>query len=135
MSRRSTLWMLAIGMMLGAGSASAHHAILAQFDRDRPLYLTGTLTKMEWISPHAYLFLDVKDSSGTTRNWALEMVGPGGLRRSGLSRHDGGGFKVGDTISVSGFMAKDGTATGFVRELRLANGRTVTIWVGDPDAR
>jgi hypothetical protein len=114
----------------------AHHAIQAQFDFDKPLHLTGTLTKIEWINPHAYMFLDVKERDGKVRNWALEMVGPAGMKKAGLSRTDHRtGFKVGDTISVNGFMAKDGTYLGFVKELKLSDGRTVAIWFGDPYAR
>jgi hypothetical protein len=124
---------LALGLV--AGPVSAHHAIQALFDFDKPLTLRGVVTKVEWINPHAYLFLNVRDRSGKTKNWALEMTGPGSLRRAGLGPSDPGAFKVGDTISVSGFMSKDGTTTGFVKELTLANGRTVTIWFGDPYAR
>jgi hypothetical protein len=126
---------LLMAVLMGPASPSAHHAIQAQFDFDRPLTLTGKLTKVEWINPHAYMFLDVKDASGKVRNWALEMVGPGGLRKAGLSRTDRGSLKIGDTISVSGFMSRDGTHTGFVKELKLADGRIVTIWFGDPYAR
>jgi hypothetical protein len=120
----------AVGLMLAAAPALAHHAIQAQFDFAKPLHLTGTVTKMEWIFPHAYMFLDVKDASGKVRNWALEMVGPESLRKAGLSRTDRTNFKVGDTISVSGFMSRDGADTGFVREVKLADGQVVTVWYG-----
>ena len=131
------LWgaLVAVGLTLAAVPSLAHHAIQARFDFDKPLDLTGTLTKVEWINPHAYMFLDVKDSSGRVRNWALEMVGPGGMRKAGLNQTNRAGFKVGETISVRGFRAKDGTNTGFVRELTLSDGRDVTIWFGDPYAR
>jgi hypothetical protein len=122
----------AIGLMLAAVPTFAHHAIQAQFDFAKPLHLTGTVTKMEWIFPHAYMFLDVKDASGKVRNWALEMVGPESLRKAGLSRTDHSNFKVGDTISVTGFMSRDGAETGFVREVKLADGQVVTVWYGQP---
>ncbi len=124
-----------LGLLLAAVPARAHHAVQAQFDFDKPITLTGLITKIEWINPHSYMFLDVKGGSGDVKRWALEMVGPGGLRKAGLSRADRGGFKAGDTITVNGFAAKDGSDSGFVKELKLQDGRSVTIWFGDPNAR
>jgi hypothetical protein len=123
------------GLLLVAVPALAHHAIQAQFDYDKPITLTGTLKKMEWINPHAYMYLDVKDSGGKVKTWALEMVGPGGLRKAGLSREDRGGFKVGDQLTINGFSSKDGSDTAFVKEIKMPDGRLVTIWFGDPYAR
>ena len=124
-----------LGLLVAAVPALAHHAVQAQFDFDKPITLTGLITKIEWINPHSYMFLDVKGGSGDVKRWALEMVGPGGLRKAGLSRADRGGFKAGDTITVNGFAAKDGSDSGFVKELKLQDGRSVTIWFGDPNAR
>ncbi len=124
-----------LGLLLAAVPAVAHHAVQAQFDFDKPITLTGLITKIEWINPHSYMFLDVKGGSGDVKRWALEMVGPGGLRKAGLSRADRGGFKAGDTVTVNGFAAKDGSDSGFVKELKLQDGRSVTIWFGDPNAR
>jgi hypothetical protein len=124
-----------VGVLLAAVPASAHHAVQAQFDFDKPIALTGVITKVEWINPHSYMFLDVKDDTGRVKKWALELVGPGGLRKAGLSRADRGGFKTGDTITVNGFASKDGSDSGFVKELKLPDGRLVTIWFGDPNAR
>jgi len=124
-----------VGLLLATVPAVAHHAIQAQFDYDKPITLTGQLHKMEWINPHAYMYLDVKDSTGKVKTWALEMVGPGGLRKAGLSREDRGGFKVGDTLTINGFASKDGSDTAFVKEIKMPDGRLVTIWFGDPYAR
>lgn len=121
--------------LVSVAPALAHHAVQAQFDFDKPIALTGILTKVEWINPHSYMFLDVKDDNGKVKKWALELVGPGGLRKAGLSRVERGGFKVGDTITVNGFASKDGSDSGFVKELKLPDGRLVTIWFGDPNAR
>ena len=124
-----------LGLLLAAVPALAHHAVQAQFDFDKPIALTGVISKIEWINPHSYMFLDVKGDTGQVKRWALEMVGPGGLRKAGLSRTDRGGFKTGDTITVSGFAAKDGSDSGFVKELKLPDGRSVALWFGDPNAR
>jgi hypothetical protein len=125
----------AVGLLLATAPAMAHHGIQAQFDYDKPLTLTGTLHRVEWINPHSYMYLDVKDSTGKVKTWALEMLGPGALRKAGLSRENRSGFKVGETLTVNGFMAKDGSDTGFVKEIMMPDGRLITIWFGDPFAR
>jgi hypothetical protein len=109
--------------------------VQAEFDFDKPLNLTGVISKVEWINPHSYMWLDVKDDSGKVRRWAFELVGPGGLRKAGLSREDRGGMKTGDTVTVSGFAAKDGSDTGWVKDIKLSDGRTVEIWTRDPYGR
>lgn len=113
----------------------AHHSVQAQFDLDKPIQLTGTVTKVEWINPHSYLFVDVKDSSGNVKHWAFEMAGPGALRKAGLSRSDRGGMKPGDTITVNGVLAKDGTDSGLVKTITMSDGRVFTIWTDDPNAK
>ena len=115
--------------------ASAHHSVQAQFDLKKPFSVTGVVTKVEWINPHSYLYLDVKDDSGTVKHWAFEMAGPGALRRAGLSRADRGGMKPGDTVTVNGVLAKDGTDSGLIKELKFPDGRVFTIWAGDPNAK
>jgi len=115
--------------------ASAHHSVQAQFDLNRPFTVIGVVTKVEWINPHSYLYIDVKDNSGALKHWAFEMAGPGALRRAGLSRADRGGLKVGDTVTVNGVLAKDGTDSGLIKDLTLPDGRKFTIWTEDPNAR
>ena len=113
----------------------AHHSVQAQFDLDKPIQISGTVTKVEWINPHSYLFIDVKDSAGNVKHWAFEMAGPGALRKAGLSRADRGGLKAGDTIMVNGVLAKDGTDSGLVKTITLSDGRVFTIWTDDPNAK
>jgi hypothetical protein len=113
----------------------AHHSVQAQFDLDKPIQLNGTVTKVEWINPHSYLFIDVKDSAGNMRHWAFEMAGPGALRKAGLSRADRGGLKPGDMITVNGVLAKDRTDSGLVKTITLSDGRVFTIWTDDPNAK
>lgn len=121
------------GLLLAAGGASAHHAVQSQFDFNKPIELTGVLSKVEWINPHAYFTFEVTDESGKVTVWAFETVGPGGLRKAGLSR--AGFFKVGETYTVTGVGAKDGSNSGFIKAFKLPDGRVVTIWFGDPNGR
>ena len=135
MKHRLDVGLAVFGWLLAGGSLWAHHSVQAQFDLQKPFTLTGVVTKVEWINPHSYLYLDVKDDSGRVKHWAFEMAGPGALRRAGLSRADRGGLKAGDTITVNGVLAKDGTDSGLIKELKLPDGRVFTIWAGDPNAQ
>jgi hypothetical protein len=124
-----------LGMLLAATPVWAHHSVQAEFDLDKPFTVIGTVTKVEWINPHSYLFLDVKDDAGKVKHWAFEMAGPGALRKAGLSRADRGGLKAGDTITVNGVLAKDGSDSGLIRDIKLPDGRVFTIWTDDPNAK
>ena len=115
--------------------ATAHHSVQAEFDMKKPVTITGVVTKIEWINPHSYLYLDVKDDAGKVKKWSFEMAGPGGLRRAGMSRSDRGGIKPGDTVTVDGIMAKDDTDFGLLKDIKLPDGRVFTIWTGDPNAQ
>jgi len=133
-SRRNGFLMLGV-LWMAAIPLWAHHSVQAQFDLDKPIQLTGAVTKVEWINPHSYLFIDVKDASGNVKHWAFEMAGPGALRKAGLSRADRGGLKPGDMITVNGVLAKDGTDSGLVKTITMSDGRVFTIWTDDPNAK
>jgi hypothetical protein len=94
----------------------AHHSFSAEYDNKKPVTLKGIVTKVEWMNPHVYFYLDVKDDDGNIANWALEMGPPNGLQRSGWTRNT---MKVGDEVTVEGLLAKDGS--------KQANARTVTM--------
>ena len=94
----------------------AHHSFSAQFDRNKPITLTGPVTKIEWINPHARFFMDAKDASGKVVNWEIELTSTAGLLRRGWTRSS---LKIGEAVTVTGSLAKDGS--------NLANGTTVTL--------
>ena len=112
--------------------AFAHHSVQAQFDIHKKFTVTGTVAKVEWINPHSYLTINVTGADGKVQKWAFELAGPGALRRAGMSREDRGGLKPGDEVTVSGLAAKDGSTTGFLQELKLADGR-VFKFMADPN--
>jgi hypothetical protein len=123
---------LLIAALVLAGLASAHHSVQAQFDIHKTFTVSGTVAKVEWINPHSYLTINVKDADGKIQKWAFELGGPGALRRAGMSREDRGGLKPGDEVTASGLAAKDGSTTGFLQELKLADGR-VFKFAADPN--
>ena len=109
------------------GLVSAHHSIQAQFDINKSFNITGTVAKMEFINPHSYLTINVKDADGKVQKWAFEMTGLAGLRRAGLSRADRGGLKAGDELTVTALAARDGSNSGLAQELKMADGRVFKL--------
>lgn len=103
--------------------ASAHHSVQSQFDVHKTVTVTGTVSKIEWINPHSYLTLNVKDASGNAQKWAFELGGAGALRRAGMSRADRGGLKPGDEVTATALAARDGSNSGFLQELKVSDGR------------
>ncbi len=124
-----------LSLLVAAIPVLAHHSVQAQFDLNKPVTVTGVVTKVEWINPHSYLYLDVKDNNGNVKHWAFEMAGPGALRKAGLSRADRGGLKGGDTVTVNGVLSKDGSDSALIKDVKLPDGRVFTIWTNDPNAR
>jgi hypothetical protein len=103
--------------------ARAHHSFAAEFDASQALRVTGALTKIEWTNPHAYFYIDAKDESGNVVKWTCEAGSPGALSRRGFKRGD---IKLGDTIIVDGYRAKDGSRLMDARRVTLPNGRVVS---------
>lgn len=89
--------------------ASAHHSFAAEFDASKPLKLTGTVTVVEWMNPHVWFYIDVKDESGKVMNWAFELGSPNMLMRSGWNRNS---LQIGEAITVEGFRARNGLEMG-----------------------
>jgi Family of unknown function (DUF6152) len=117
--------MLAVSLAgLGlAGPVWAHHSIQAQFDITKHVTVSGTVAKVEFINPHSYLTVSVKDADGKVTRWAFEMAAAAQLRRGGLSRADRGGLKPGDEVTVVALAARDGSNSGLLQELKMADGR------------
>ncbi len=112
-----------VGLMLLASlPALAHHSFAAEYDTKAPVALKGVVTKIEWTNPHIYYYIDVKDESGNVSNWAFEGYPPNTLRRVGFSRDL---LKVGDTVNVTGWAARDGSKRAASRELTLSDGRKI----------
>ncbi|HYR87416.1 MAG TPA: DUF6152 family protein [Terriglobia bacterium] len=119
MNTKVLVVVLAAGVLAGALPVSAHHSFSAEFDAKQPVTLTGTVTKVEWANPHAWLYIDVKDDSGKVSNWGLELGGPNALMRLGWSRNS---LKPGDVITAEGTRAKDGSNVANARSI-LLNGK------------
>jgi|SRR5688572_18751761 hypothetical protein len=104
------------GLSLAAVPVSAHHSFAAQYDRSKPATLTGPVTKVDWINPHARFFIAVKDASGKVVNWEIELSAPAILMRRGWTQTS---LKIGESVTVNGSLAKDGS--------NMANATTVTL--------
>lgn len=115
LSLLSLLAIAAVAAMI-VTPASAHHSFSAEYDSKKVVTLTGTVTKVEWMNPHVYFFIDVTSEDGKPANWACEMGPPNGLQRSGWTRNT---MKIGDEVTVNGSLAKDGS--------KQVNARTVTM--------
>ena len=106
----------AVGLVLTTAAAMAHHSFAAEFDANKPLNLKGVVTKIEWMNPHTYFYMDVTGPDGKVVNWGMEMGSPNGLMRAGWTRNT---LKVGDEVTVEGAQAKDGTNVGNARAVVL----------------
>jgi hypothetical protein len=106
-----------IGVLPAAAPLLAHHSFAAEYDAKKPFEMKGTITKVDWMNPHVYFYIDVKDESGKTANWAFEMGPPRLLERGGWKKNT---MKEGDEVIVSGTLAKDGGKHGNARSVTLA---------------
>jgi hypothetical protein len=128
---RAILLTAVAGLLFSGMPAPAHHAFAAEFDAQKSIKVSGTITKLEWSNPHAWLYVDVKDESGKSTNWAFELGSPNGLVRLGWRRSS---LKEGDQVTVEGFLAKDGTHTANAHTVTLPDGRKVFAGSQGPDS-
>jgi hypothetical protein len=110
----------AAALLLTAASALAHHSFAAEYDAKKPVTLTGTVTKVEWMNPHIFFYVDVKDSDGKVTNWRGEGGNLSGLMRRGWRKDS---LKVGDTVTIEGSLAKNGQPLVNARTVTLADGK------------
>ena len=112
-----------VALLCPAVQALAHHSFAAEYDEKKVITLKGVVTKFEWTNPHVRFYVDVKDANGSVTNWDLELMSPNTLTRAGWDRH---ALNVGDEVTVTAYMAKDGTKRGNARgNVMLASGKKV----------
>jgi len=120
------------GLLIAASlPLAAHHSFAAEFDATKSVSLQGTVTKLDWMNPHIWIYLDTKDESGTVAHWQCEGGPPNTLTRNGWSRES---LKVGDQATIEGFRSKDGTNTCNARSVKLPSGKSVFAGSADDGA-
>jgi V8-like Glu-specific endopeptidase len=131
MRRAGAMLWVAMGVLLSTLPASSHHAFTSEFDYNKTVTFTGVITKVEWINPHAYFYLEAKDRNGQVTAWTIESFPPAALRKAGMTRET---MKIGDAVTIQAYPAKDGTKTlGWAHKIEFADGRVINI-SREPDA-
>ena len=116
------------GLLAIAAAVSAHHSVTAEFEPNKEFTVTGVLTKMLWVNPHVYWFVDVKDEGGRVETWSFEGNPPGMYHRAGVRKDD---WKIGEEITVTAVSAKDGTKhLGFAKMFKYQDGHAIVLKVG-----
>jgi Family of unknown function (DUF6152) len=122
--------MAATGLFLAVAPAWAHHAFAAEFDANKPVRLRGTVTKVEWINPHSWIHVDVKNEDGTVTNWMVEGGSPNALLRRGVTKNL---IPEGTEVLIDGYRSKDGSNKANGRDITLADGRKLSVGSSNPE--
>jgi hypothetical protein len=109
-----------LATFLASTSALAHHSFAAEYDAEKPLKFTGTVTEMKWSNPHGWIYVDVKDDAGNVVNWALETSASNGLIRRGWRKED---LPAGTVLLIEGWQARNGSTTGNISSVTFPDGR------------
>lgn len=112
----------ALVLIAAAIPVLGHHSFAAQFDRNKPATLTGPVTRIEWINPHARFFMDAKNATGKLVNWEIELTSTAGLLRRGWTRNS---LRIGEMVTVNGSLAKDGSNVANATTVTLSDGKRV----------
>jgi hypothetical protein len=118
MKLKAAVFVVGLGVFLAARPTVAHHAFAAEFDADKPVKLTGAVTRLDWTNPHAWIYVDIKDETGKVANWGFELASPNGLMRSGWTRFS---LKPGDVVTVEGSRAKNGSNNANAQSVIVAS--------------
>lgn len=119
---KSRLPLLLGALLVSSASVTAHHSFTAEYDSAKLVQFSGTVTKVEWTNPHARFYLDIKDDHGGVTNWNFELGSPLFLRKLGWRQES---IKIGEQVTVEGYLAKDGAKMANARRVTLADGRRV----------
>ena len=119
---------VAAGLTMAAVPAVAHHSFAAVFDEDQSVTLKGVISRVEWVNPHVYLYIDVPDAAGKVHTWSIETFPPTTLRKAGLTRDKLG---YGQNVTLLGYKARNGSQVALLRKITFADGRELLISLGD----
>ena len=130
MSNKLYLAIAGFGVLLAARPVAAHHAFAAEFDVSKPVKVHGSITKVDWVNPHSWIYVDVKDADGKVTNWHFELGSPNALFRLGWKKD---AIPAGLEVEISGYRAKSGEPVGNARSLTLPNGHELFTGGSAPD--
>jgi hypothetical protein len=129
MNMKRTVAAVSLGVMFFTVAARAHHAFSAEFDQNKPVVLEGALTRADWMNPHAWIYIDVKDADSRVVNWAIEMGPPNALLRRGWKKSS---MQVGAMIKVEGFAAKNGKEFANATNITMPDGTKIFAGTDEP---